>query len=104
MNPNEWTLDQCRDFLAECKGWAGFSLSGRKPIPATLDAIAGALPEGVTWREVKHVCGESWSAVAEQKSSGSLVSYSHNSDTERLARARAACLAWIEHKKGTNQC
>jgi len=21
MNPNEWTLDQCRDFLAECKGF-----------------------------------------------------------------------------------
>lgn len=60
MNPNEMTLDQCRDWLAEDdnpklkpSGVPGF-MRGRwehhdlvlHPIDATLDAIAAAMPEG----------------------------------------------------------
>ncbi len=88
MNPHVWTLGMCRDFLAECKG-------NILPIPATLDAVAGALPEGIVWREIKYkALSKRWVVAADRESDGLIMGWS-DGETEILARARAACLAWI---------
>ena len=126
MNPHTATITECCDFLAECKGWKRpgyewpnpsarsngcwtrrdesvigeivYGSTGLHPIPQSLDAIAGALPEGVgtMW-----VAGPVpfWICTIGIGPQMTRKWFSAEADTELLARARAACLAWMEYKK-----
>lgn len=114
MNPHTATLAECRDFLAECKGWMAYTPcfddplahgwlkypnlhEPDHPIPATLDAIAGALPDGWVWECIGQKEAGGWFASCSLGFDDPEM-YA-DADTERLARIRVACLAWMEHKK-----
>jgi len=145
FGPNTATLDECRDFIAECNGWidqnkvdsdtpepiaslrrAASAFGGQDwyhpteepheryvgcrygdhPIPATLDAAAGALPDGWVWSYIdwqdesfgRPVCSAFATRGDEYEPlSGSVVE--GQGDSEIPARFRAACLAWIEEEK-----
>lgn len=114
-----WTLDQCRDYIAEAMGYKRYLTASwykgewtegtmpphftTHPVGNTLDAIAGSLPEGYTTRSVMHLADraeqERWWAechipatpMEERVSRRCPGAYG---DTELLARARACCKAW----------
>lgn len=109
MNPDTMTLHECRDAIAEAMGYTpvtnldlgriGWTRpDGRDilhhPLPATLDAIAGSLPEGWLWNEIRWFNGSKlWSARVYRfdpwDADGA------DADTELLARARASLKAWL---------
>ena len=109
MNWTTKTIDECCDFLAECKGWKHKggrwyhpvyhklgSDQKRHPIPATLDAIAGALPDEWVWCVVEFYDYKGVGAYARNKTRDDYVEdwTRAEANTELLARARAACMAW----------
>jgi hypothetical protein len=120
MKPVEqMTLDECRDELARAKGWEQIGhfwyghgrvvsapdaairavqipSSPDHPIPATLDAIAQAMPEGFRL-EVGHAYGgqSGWYALGNRTSKN----WVGRADTELLARARLACACWRASKE-----
>lgn len=67
MNPHTASLDECRDYIAECQGYylandgqwcerqKGGVVMGPNPIEPTLDAAAGCLPPGWRWRRIEYV-------------------------------------------------
>jgi hypothetical protein len=131
VNIDQMTEQEVRDYLAECEGWKRpayvwpnpeafstdcwtrryesatgeitYSRALSHPVPATLDAAAGCLPEGcwfckVRWirqtgtdREHSSQVGQNgWTVQAE-------------APTERLARFRAAAKAWAVVRKESGQ-
>lgn len=119
MNPNEMTLDQCRDWLAEDDGWRTETRSvahvdvcnhqnsfradvqfwfRRKddpgtrlhPFPPTIDAIAAAMPEGWKIEVESHVGKLGWIASGWLIGMEDMMWESLHADTELLARARLA--------------
>jgi hypothetical protein len=133
VNIDEMTEQEVRDYLAECLGWVrinkgsvpvevplwerrtklpgggvGVEESWCHPVPATLDAAAGRLPEG-WWYWINH-CGMTDRCVAGQGIRETFVcecvhkTQQHirvrsEADTERLARFRAAAKAWAVVRK-----
>ena len=114
MKADIMTIDECCDFIAECKGWKR-SASGvswrwperygmrmqrpKHPVPPTLDSIAGALPEGWMWVSVRwHPAvalapEHSWGCnVINLRRTGGCETYGPD---EATARARAAVKAWM---------
>ena len=107
-DPRTWSLTECRDWLARDDGWDrkyiqaadskcwtnGDFWQCNHPIPATLDAIAGACPEGALH------CNDHWwfwfhplSSVAKPG-----VKVGRTGD-EKLDRARLAVLARMAQKE-----
>jgi hypothetical protein len=128
VNIDQMTEQEVRDYLAECLGWRHLdmidpALEGlhlgwergkerlffrKHPVPATLDAAAGCLPEG-WWYWINH-CGMTDRCVAGQGIRETFVcecvhkTQQHirvrsEADTERLARFRAAAKAWAVVRK-----
>jgi hypothetical protein len=102
------TLDQCRDRLAERKGWLK-STGGSwvrqinpgcvetcclaHPIPPTLDAIAACMPEGWRWeRNVSYWFGFS------PMSPNPMYKALKDTGDEKLDRARLAVACWMENE------
>lgn len=110
--PDEMTLEECRGELAAVRGWKlrtpGEQYTGwwvnddwkqspvngaSHPVPATLDAIAGCMPEG--WMLIISrgaVVGDDWHAQADKDAPGYETCVGQ-ADTEILARARLAVAA-----------
>ncbi len=99
MNPDTATIDECIVYISDAMD--------DYPLSATLDAAAGALPEGWVWTTitsgawnklgVKYVKQSSlWHAACwrddDQNDASALA------DTEHLARFRAAAKAWMQVK------
>lgn len=119
---NDMTLDECRNELADRAGHNDIGSPGTiafvhrsdvtrliqaHPIPATLDAIAGAMPEG-WWLTLCHeprTDGTSvWITSASDTHEDGGVGFNgveSRSDTEILARARLAVACW-RAQKGAN--
>lgn len=110
FDPNTATLEQCCDYIAECKYGDGpyVSENGRvmrwiERVPPTLDSIAGSLPEGWHWSFVGYYPPDEAPSVADKwmcdVNNGSLTFWAE-ADTEPLARARCSALAWQTAKEG----
>lgn len=70
------------------------------PIPATLDAIAGALPEGYFWEGIIWDAAESWWAVDVMGRQPAWAHAPHHTiEAMKLAMARACCKAWAATAK-----
>lgn len=112
MNPHEMTLEQCCDYLMEANGWRivdgeypfvdpGGGAWPSNPHPfKSLDAIAGSLPEGYRW------WGVGWGTNSPDcqglVGDANGIDFAAWGDTEPLARARAAVLAWEAEKENAN--
>ncbi len=110
MNPDTATIDECRDYIAQAMGWSlqtdGFNRMWVKfpegginnhPIPLTLDAAAGALPEGWSWLNLDF--GEYGKCVAQAGTDfDSEVVKTFVCESEPLARFRCAAKAWMQVK------
>lgn len=114
MNPTTATIDECRDYIAKCKGWtlgtdpkwigtSGFIVWQRDgvqhpslghPIPATLDAAHDSLPEGCRWYNV------GWQSLDVEAQVACLDSRIVRvcAPTVLLAMFRASAAAWAQVK------
>jgi hypothetical protein len=94
VNTDELTLAQALDRLAEleysltAKECASLRELGHPPIPATLDAVAGMMPEG--WAFDLLQFDGTWVLVTASKIGGTPATIGATADTELLARARLA--------------
>lgn len=109
FDPHTATLEQCCDYIAECKGWMRptgadpyWSKCGPTPkvshpldcpVPPTLDSIARSSPEDVS---VIFVAGPKpeWVCTLGIGSGCVKTWVTAGADTELLARARCSALAW----------
>jgi hypothetical protein len=128
VNIDQMTEQEVRDYLAECEGWKRpayvwpnpeafstdcwtrryesatgeitYSRALSHPVPATLDAAAGCLPEGWVWQSV--LWYDDTPAEATAISTYKAVSASGEGkewEGERHARFRAAAKAWAVVRK-----
>lgn len=124
MNHTTATIDECRDYIAKCKGWtlgtdpkwigtSGFIVWQRDgvqhpslghPIPATLDAAHGSLPEGYRWMVIdfnsdrhEEFIVDAWATGPDQNASGK-ASYGAERDACLCAMFRASAAAWAQVK------
>jgi hypothetical protein len=107
MDPTTMDLDQIRDWAArrlpECEGWTDaffreMDVIDRHPIPATLDAIAGLMPENYWWLRVDLSWGETfW--IAGPVGVGLYTIKIPDTGDEILDRARLYMLATLAEDK-----
>lgn len=118
-DPRTFTLEQCCDFLAECKGWnvtsdgiwyrlewpcwetdiqsirAGLLPRHDHPVPSNLDSISKALPESWVWCIINFADDDVYvSCHPKGKCSEESAVVMWKPADELLTRAIVCCLAW----------